>query len=655
MRMTSKTANKTGFLARLRRDERGNTLAIVAGALVPLIGIIGGGVDISRAYLVKARLQQACDAGVLAGRKAVGKGKFDTAAQQQAKRFFDANFETGLQKSTGLTFTPTSPDNGRTVKGQASATLPTILMHIFGKKAMSLAVSCEASYDISSVDITLVLDTTGSMRDPTPGSTISKMDALRNAAGGFYDTMAAAAYGSSRIRYAFVPYTGTVNVGKLIRGVNPDYLDKTHSYETRVANFSKKNGTTIIGYEPPVPVSQNPQVRNQVDGNWGSPYATSSGFGCASAPSDNGWTNNGGPVTTTSTTSDASGRSTLTSTVQKQTQQYEYKREVSGFFYVSCAYYRRTNTREIVSSTGTFERAIYEQVDDQFQNWTYKRTELPNLSGYIAGNATPFKDGSSGATVSYSWAGCIEERDTVASDNVRFDGGRVSPTGMKDLDIDAIPANSEDGWKPYIPEISYHRTYNGYYTRDPQTTNNSPSSWKSQTSCPQEARLLQTYPNKSDFTAYLNTLNPDGGTYHDIGMIWGARLSSPDGIFAANVGLNPGSSSIVSRHIIFMTDGQLDPGITYYSAYGLEYWDRRITNDGSSNQAQRHRDRFLAACNAAKAKGIRVWVIAFATALDTSMTDCASPNSSYLSLNANDLNNAFVSIAQSISDLRLTQ
>ena len=30
MRMTSKTANKTGFLARLRRDERGNTLAIVA-------------------------------------------------------------------------------------------------------------------------------------------------------------------------------------------------------------------------------------------------------------------------------------------------------------------------------------------------------------------------------------------------------------------------------------------------------------------------------------------------------------------------------------------------------------------------------------------------------------------------------------------------
>ena len=167
--------------------------------------------------------------------------------------------------------------------------------------------------------------------------------------------------------------------------------------------------------------------------------------------------------------------------------------------------------------------------------------------------------------------------------------------------------------------------------------------------------MLQTYPNKSDFTAYLNTLNPDGGTYHDIGMIWGARLSSPDGIFAANVGLNPGSSSIVSRHIVFMTDGQLDPGITYYSAYGLEYWDRRITNDGSSNQAQRHRDRFLAACNAAKAKGIRVWVIAFATTLDTSMTDCASPNSSYLSLNANDLNNAFVSIAQSISDLRLTQ
>lgn len=141
-------------------------------------------------------------------------------------------------------------------------------------------------------------------------------------------------------------------------------------------------------------------------------------------------------------------------------------------------------------------------------------------------------------------------------------------------------------------------------------------------------------------------------------MIWGARLSSEKGIFASNVTLDPGNNSSISRHIVFMTDGDMVPSQRYYSAYGVEPLSRRITSDGGSNYSEfvrRHQQRFIAVCNAAKAKGIRVWVIAFATNLDSSMTDCASPNSSFLSLNGDELNNAFVSIAQSISDLRLTQ
>ena len=58
------------FMTRLGRDQRGNTIAIVAAAIVPLLGMIGGGIDMSRLYLAKTRLQQACDAGALAGRKA---------------------------------------------------------------------------------------------------------------------------------------------------------------------------------------------------------------------------------------------------------------------------------------------------------------------------------------------------------------------------------------------------------------------------------------------------------------------------------------------------------------------------------------------------------------------------------------------------------
>ena len=64
----TKPAARKGFLSRLRTAEAGNTLAIGAAALLPLIGLVGGGVDMSRMYIVKTRLQHACDAGALAGR-----------------------------------------------------------------------------------------------------------------------------------------------------------------------------------------------------------------------------------------------------------------------------------------------------------------------------------------------------------------------------------------------------------------------------------------------------------------------------------------------------------------------------------------------------------------------------------------------------------
>ncbi|MFV0643575.1 MAG: TadE/TadG family type IV pilus assembly protein, partial [Sphingomonadaceae bacterium] len=46
-------------------DQSGNTLAIIAAALLPLLAMVGGSIDMGRSYLAQSRLQQACDAGVL--------------------------------------------------------------------------------------------------------------------------------------------------------------------------------------------------------------------------------------------------------------------------------------------------------------------------------------------------------------------------------------------------------------------------------------------------------------------------------------------------------------------------------------------------------------------------------------------------------------
>ena len=72
LRLSRICACLTALFPRLARNTAGNTLMLVAAALVPLVAIIGSGVDIGRAYLAESRLQQACDSGVLAARKRLG-------------------------------------------------------------------------------------------------------------------------------------------------------------------------------------------------------------------------------------------------------------------------------------------------------------------------------------------------------------------------------------------------------------------------------------------------------------------------------------------------------------------------------------------------------------------------------------------------------
>ena len=152
------------FLTRLRRDVRGNTLAMAAAAMIPLIGIIGGAVDISRMYIVKTRLQHACDAGALAGRKAMGSGQWSQASYAPriaAERFFDANIAPQAYGSEDISRTFT--ENAGKVTGTASAVVPMSLMRIFGFSRDTLSVTCDAEMRLPNTDIMFVLDVTGSM------------------------------------------------------------------------------------------------------------------------------------------------------------------------------------------------------------------------------------------------------------------------------------------------------------------------------------------------------------------------------------------------------------------------------------------------------------------------------------------------------------
>ncbi|WP_303542078.1 pilus assembly protein [Sphingomonas natans] len=227
------------------------------------------------------------------------------------------------------------------------------------------------------------------------------------------------------------------------------------------------------------------------------------------------------------------------------------------------------------------------------------------------------------------WGGCIEERQTTS---IITSSTSAIPAAAYDLDIDRIPNDSASRWPPYDPDAEQANT---------------------QVACPQAAKRLQTW-TRSDLNTYLNSLTPDGGTYHDIGMIWGARMISAGGIFADS----PASynSMPTNRFIIFMTDGLLDTGPTLYSAYGVEKYDQRVTGGDTSTQDARHQQRFNLMCSAIKNRSVSIWVVAFASSLDANLTKCAS-NAGQASTSANsaDLTTKFTEIGKSIGAMRLTQ
>ena len=70
--MTARPNDRYSLRA-LRRHSGGNVLAIAAASIFPILAIVGGTVEMSRAYMAQAQLQSACDAGVLAGRRPRGR------------------------------------------------------------------------------------------------------------------------------------------------------------------------------------------------------------------------------------------------------------------------------------------------------------------------------------------------------------------------------------------------------------------------------------------------------------------------------------------------------------------------------------------------------------------------------------------------------
>ncbi|MFC3173400.1 pilus assembly protein TadG-related protein [Novosphingobium bradum] len=642
------------FLGRLRRNTAGNVLALVAAALPPILILVGGGVDMSRAYMAQTSLQNACDAGVLAGRRAQAKsGAWGTTEQAKAQKMFAINYQGAAANATGTSLTLTNPSTG-VIAGVATTTVPTTIMKIFGTNTFTLTANCSAEFQVSNIDVMMVLDTTGSMACQTDGTncssgSTSKIEGLKSAIRSFYYTIAAAipSGGTTRVRFGFVPYAGTVNMTNLLASSPADipssYIASTATYQSRVGVFDRpiwkgtKTGAStntdtmkgltqdecyLYSYNKyPDQTGQNPQQSGTPPSNVSDTSYTPNSWTAATKKNQSVCVRN---KTTSTITGSTATRAYTLSTIRYQPETIDTS-TIRNRAAVTIASAILPNAT--VPTTGT-----------------YDLVELGAMTGTTGITTT-----------TATWDGCMEERSTV---NSLIDPAAIV-AGATDLDVASAPSSEATRWKPYFPDLEYDRGQSGnldsFLDLGTITEYCVPSAQKFTTVDTSAPTTVPTW-----IETYLGTLTPWGGTYHDIGMIWGARLANPNGIMSANV--NSGSVTSISRHIIFLTDGEMSPYCeAFYSAYGIEYLDNRVmtapTTTGSACDTALkpyHNARYLAACQRAKDMGYTVWVIGFGQAVTTEMTSCAGNGGSAMAATSTSaLQTTFRDIASRIANLRL--
>ncbi len=721
MSVKTDAVKRPGFLSRLRSDQSGNTVAMMAAGLIPLTAMIGSGVDISRVYLVKTRLQQACDAGALAGRKQMGSNAWTTssfAARTSANNMFDANFSVGTSGSE--TLTRSYSETGGIVTGTASTIVPMVIMKIFGREQTVVSVQCDSQLAVPNTDVMFVLDTTGSMNQADDGTnnqtavelTNSKIVGLRRAVRCFYEALSkqntVADCGSTpsgvvqtaQTRFGFVPYAVNVNVGRLLPN---QYLVDSFAYQSRVPvltpvwvySLGTESSKSYGAYDnPSTPSSPSTSYTAFTPSGTTSSSVTLNGTNYNTVTNVSSASCSGSakpsPFTITATTPTEVLNSTnssgpvypattnpfgnYTRTLAQTRYFYQWVYDSSGGGNRRCRLQQATAAFNKTASGTTTKPVTWTQFTDTFINWDY-RPVTHTVSGLKNGGGwnnsvnipvgfttqTLLVSGTSGvsykrvANATATWDGCIEERATVRT--TTFD---PLPSNANDLNVDLIPTGDvTTQWAPLLPGAVWGR-YTGTSTESLATVRTSTDLSRNYSySCPAPARGITQWASSNAFDTYVGGLTAGGNTYHDIGLLWGARLISPTGMFAAN---NTNRQNI-QRHMVFMTDGDTVTNTQGYSAYGVEWWDRRRTDTATAPTTTlldaQVNGRFLAMCEYVKNEmGITLWVVAFGAGVSgtaqANLQACASTGKYSAASDSNALLATFRGIADEISDLRLT-
>ena len=584
-------------------DRRGNVAMIAALSIIPILSIAGFAIDVQMVTTQKNKIQNVIDSAVMAGSKAMQLGKTRAEISKEVN-----DYVSGLLANEGsgtvcgnvmLTYS----DIGQDINAGVSCYQKTTISAIMGKDKLKFYVNSGTTYGVGKVDVAFVFDVSGSM-DPD-----NKLVDLKTAAKDAVDLLMPNDENLQEdFRVSMVSYATGVNAGSFYKDVTgrsgPHNVTATIQKIKCVERIS--DGSCSSWY-----ILQSEDVQSTradmctFDREGSQAYddtrATSSRPLMVSPTSrvllDQNLLTNGSLET-----SSFSGGQATRSYVQGWVSmggQFDMWKSGNKNVYAQDGYY----FLELDEDRG----AVFQDVSTKKGKYYDIRFRMRSRPDYSVGDVEVYWDG--------------------------------------DL-IDTInPANN---WKTYL--------YNVEASQKSLLTNKSRLMFKSIDggfygallddvyvtemfdTCPDQEPLPLT-ADRGDVNDFIDSLKARGGTSGHHGLAWGWYLISPEwkSYFPTDSEPYAYDEPDSSKVIILMTDG----------AFNLT----RSTQNGTSDAQARK------TCDEIKKKGVMIFTVAFDAPDEAKelLSYCASgANRAFTAEDGQSLKDSYKTIAQSISDLRIT-
>ena len=185
--------------ARFARDESGTMIAFALVSFVGMIAAAGMAIDFMRFENTRTRLQATLDRSVLAAASLNQTLDPEDVVEDYFAKADLPTYDLSVTVEEGL--------NYRTVSAEATSTFSSYFLRMVGIESMTAEAQGTAEERVQNVEISMVLDISGSM------GSYSRLSNLKTAAKEFVEAVLTTA-NQDKVSISLIPYSGAVNAGE---------------------------------------------------------------------------------------------------------------------------------------------------------------------------------------------------------------------------------------------------------------------------------------------------------------------------------------------------------------------------------------------------------------------------------------------------------